>query len=155
MGSSFKPSSGLGSELTSTDRCANALADKLAKAAAEGGRVTECDRQHARARHAAVTDMAMWIARATLEANHYCLPDGAYARDSQAVRIVRLAGQKRKAPEAPTRAEPISVAERHCKLPRLAALRERVLARQRAEALSEGSPQGNLSRGVSLDAVRS
>ena len=63
---------GDGSLLTATDRDANCLADRFAKAAAEH-RVDEPIRAAIQKQHKAVVDMATWIAYATVAANHFRL----------------------------------------------------------------------------------
>ena len=74
----------------------------------------------------------MWLARVTVEANRFRLPDGTVTRDSQATRVPRSgrAGRKRARDEQPIEARAPSAAERLFQNPRVAAFRARVLARQ-------------------------
>ncbi len=64
-----------GAVLAKQDRDNNALVDKSAKIAAEAHRVRQAVRATILESVADVTDMAMWIARITLLANRYKLPD--------------------------------------------------------------------------------
>eukprot|EP00973_Karenia_brevis_P023240 3200938-Karenia_brevis.AAC.1 len=75
--------------------------------------------------------MAKWIAQVTVEANHFRLGDGSVMRDSQARKGSdrRRKGCKRAVVEVVE--ERPSMAERLFKHPRLAALRERVLAKSK------------------------
>ena len=78
-----------------------------------------------------VTDMARWIAMVTIRANHFDMGNGTFIRDSQAERGCRSAarhGRKRKV----ERSLPSDPMERLLKLPRLADLRQRVLAKAAA-----------------------
>ena len=76
-----------------------------------------------------VRDMAVWIARVTLEANAFKGPDGACLRDSQADRALRRNRISRKRPRALEPQPEVSLTERLMKAPRLAAVRARILAR--------------------------
>ena len=121
-----------GSVLTAVDRDANSRADQFAKAAASGNRVAEAARAFILKRHAAVADMATWIAKVTVEANHFRLPDGSFVRDSQAVKALAKGrrGRKRSAKEV-IRSPATEVL---WKTPRLDAVKNRVLARLKREA---------------------
>ena len=120
---------GDGSVLTATDRVANDLADRFAKAAAEAHRVAGPIREAIHQRHSEVTDMAVWIARVTVEANHFKLGGGSVVRDSLAVGARGRRGVKRRRAAEEAGDAPLTAAERLFQHPRLAALRERVLAK--------------------------
>ena len=86
-----------------------------------------------------VEDMARWIAMVTVHANRLDAGDGRVIRDSQAENGCRRAarrGRKRKV----ERMLPQNFVERLLKLPRLADLKQRVLAR--AEARVSAQPEG-------------
>ena len=91
-----------GSVLTAIDRDANILADQYAKAAAAGNRVPGAARKTILRRHAEVIDMATWIAKVTVEADRFRLPNGTVVRDSEALKVhrKRRGGRKRSATEA-------------------------------------------------------
>jgi hypothetical protein len=67
---------GDGSLLTATDRDANCLADRFAKAAAAEHTVDEPIRAAIQKQQKAVVDMATWIAYATGAANHFQFAGG-------------------------------------------------------------------------------
>ena len=73
--------------------------------------------------------MAVWIARVTVEANHFRLEDGTVVRDSQASPVQQGKQRGRKRPAMEVTAVSVPAAERLMKHPRLAALRERILAK--------------------------
>ena len=120
---------GDGSVLTATDRIANDLADRFAKAAAEAHRVAGPIREAIHQRHSKVTDMAVRVARVTVEANHFKLGDGSVVRDSLAVGARGRRGVKRRRAAEEAEDAPLTAAGRLYQHPRLAALRERVLAK--------------------------
>ena len=121
-----------GTLLTAVDRRANDLADKLAKAAAAGRRFQEEVRRRLREEADQVTEMAVWLARVTVHANRFPVGPRETVRDSlAAVRpcAAGRAGKRKREAEPPEPPHPEAASERLWKLPRLAALRERVLAR--------------------------
>ncbi len=120
-----------GAVLTKQDRDNNALADKSAKTAAEAHRVKQAVRASILESVADVTDMAMWIARITLLANRYKLPDGTILRDSLALSALsrRRLGIKRKRNDPSEK--PLDMQQRLAKCPRIAAILERVRVRCR------------------------
>ena len=83
-----------------------------------------------------MTEMAKWIATVTLAANAFLLDDGRVIRDSQAQRTTRKSTitKKRAAPEAAIE----TAFERLLKYPRIAALRERIRAKEAAAAAGQG-----------------
>ncbi len=115
-----------GAVLTKQDRDNNALVDKSAKIAAEAHRVRQAVRATILESVADVTDMAMWIARITLLANRYKLPDGTILRDSLALSALsrRRLGIKRKRNDPSEK--PLDMQQRLAKCPRIAAILERV-----------------------------
>jgi len=127
-----------GTLLSALDRDANDLADKGAKVAATGRRVAEDVRALLLAEAGEVTDMARWIAMVTVRANHFDMGDGTFMRDSQADKGCRVVGRRRVKRKV-ERSLPSSPVERLLKLPRLADLRQRVLAKAaaRVSALPE------------------
>ena len=73
--------------------------------------------------------MAVWIARVTIEANAFKGLDGACLRDSQADRALRRKRLPRKRPRVQEPQPEVSLTERLLKVPRLAAVKARILAR--------------------------
>ena len=144
VGEAFKSD---GTTLSDKDREANDLVDRFAKVAAAGRRVRERIRAAILKSASQVTDMAKWVAAVTMQANHYKLADGSHIRDSEADRAGKRkrAGHKRPCGDAGDTA--LLMAERLFKMPRLAALRQRVLARAQlpSREASDGdpSPPGN------------
>ena len=65
-----------GTLLTAADRRANGLADTLAKAAAEGQRMREDARARLKEEAEQVTQMAIWLARVTVQANRFPVAPG-------------------------------------------------------------------------------
>ena len=120
---------GDGSVVTATDRIANDLADRFAKAAAEAHRVAGPIREAIHQRHSEVTDMAVWIVRVTVEANRFRLEGGSVVRDSLAVGARGRRGVKRKRAVVEAGVAPLAAAERLFQHPRLAALRGRAVAK--------------------------
>ena len=118
-----------GVPLTQENRDANEAADKFAKQSARGRRVTEGIRASILESASEVRDMAVWIARVTLEANAFKGPDGACLRDSQADRALRRKRLPRKRPRVQEPQPEVSLTERLLKVPRLAAVKARILAR--------------------------
>ena len=100
-----------GKKLSKVDRDTNALADKNAKAAAEGRRVQRWIRQHIEARAEEVTEMAKWLAEVTIMANRFPLQDGAFVRDSSACRRTRV---RKPATRKAEELEPATLIERGC-----------------------------------------
>ena len=119
-----------GTFLSALDRDANDLADKGAKVAASSRRVAEAVRASLLEEASEVADMARWIARVTVQANHFDVGDGSFVRDSQADcvrgRQASKRGRKRKAELVAAEG---SMTERLLKAPRLVALRARIQAR--------------------------
>ena len=114
-----------GMPLTAGDRQANDRADSLAKSSARAARVSHQIRTQITQEAEDVSLMAAWLAEVTMLANHFPM-NGTWIRDTCAVaKASRRVGHKRKAETS----EPESVCERLLKLPRIAALRQRVLAR--------------------------
>jgi hypothetical protein len=105
------------------------LTDRFAKAAAEVHRVAGPIREAILLRHSEVSDMAVWIARVTVEANHFKLDGLSVVRDSLAVGARGRRGVKRKRAVVEAGVAPLAAAERLFQHPRLAALRGRVLAK--------------------------
>ena len=68
--------------LTSIDRLANAEADRLAKLAAEAGRLADDMRQRVAKSWHQVVAVATWIGQITVIASEYQLSDGSVIRDA-------------------------------------------------------------------------
>ena len=122
-----------GTKLSQSDRKANAKADLLAKEAAGVNRVPKWIRDRIFNDAGQVSEMAVWIARVTQFANHFPLEDR-YIRDSSADSSLRKrrVSTKRKCQffnEVDSATASINQVERVIKCPRLAAVRERLLAR--------------------------
>ena len=116
-----------GCTLTLQDRNANDKADLLAKAAAIGRRHSRTLRETIQREAAEVAGMAVWLAKATQHANHFPCDDG-HVRDSDAV-ARKQKGAKRKCDALEALDKPGDSFERLLKIPRLEALRARVLAK--------------------------
>ena len=86
-----------------------------------------------------VEDMARWIAMVTVHANRLDAGDGRVIRDSQAENGCRRAARRRRRKRKVERMLPQDFVERLLKLPRLADLKQRVLAR--AEARVSAQPE--------------
>ena len=119
---------------------ANAAADTLARQAAERGRSPEAQRAMVRLQGQRVTSLAKRLGRANAFANSYPIPGEGARRIRDATgplrAAARLQGCKRKAPPAGAAAV---LGSSYRASPRMAALRQRVLARERlaAEAASK------------------
>eukprot|EP00973_Karenia_brevis_P040292 5565922-Karenia_brevis.AAC.1 len=85
-----------GTLLSARDRRANAMADRMAKVAAAGRRHQRHVRERLRTQAEQVAGMALWLARATVEANAFKLADGRIVRDSTAGKPVQKRMGKRK-----------------------------------------------------------
>lgn len=124
-----------GELLSAIDRASNGKADLLAKAAAGVNRAPRGVRERIEAEAAELSHMAVWLARVTQEANHFPL-DGRFIRDSTAVSArLRKGGIKRKVispsgSESTSAAKSLCQVERMLKVPRLSALRDRILSRR-------------------------
>ena len=116
-----------GSTLTLNDRSANGMADLLAKAGAASQRCSRAFREAIHREASEVSQMAIWLAKATQYSNHFPL-DGGHIRDSDAV-ARKQKGVKRKCGVAQSAGEPEEYLGRLFKAPKLEALRARVLAR--------------------------
>ena len=92
-------------------------------------------RERIEAEAAELSHMAVWLAKVTQEANHFPL-DGRFIRDSTAVSArLRKGGIKRKVispsgSESTSAAKSLCQVERMLKVPRLSALRDRILSRR-------------------------
>ena len=124
-----------GTLLSALDREANDLADKWAKTAATGRRVAEDVRALLLDEADEVTDMARWIAMVTVRANDFDLGDCTFMRDFQAEKGCRTAGRRGRKRKV-ERLLPPNPTERLSKMPRLADLRQRVLAKAAARVSS-------------------
>ena len=118
-----------GAALSDKDREGNDLADRFAKVAAAGRRVREATRSAILESASDVMDMAKCIAAVTVRANHYQLADGAHIRDSQADNAAKSKRRGLKRHRRDCGDVGVPVTERLLKLPRLAALREWILAK--------------------------
>ena len=124
-----------GELLSAIDRASNGKADLLAKAAAGVNRAPRGVRERIEAEAAELSHMAVWLARVTQEANHFPL-DGRFIRDSTAGSArLRKGGIKRKVispsgSESTSAAKSLCQVERMLKVPRLSALRDRILSRR-------------------------
>jgi len=111
-----------GTVLTARDRHANDTADRFAKTAAEGRRFKRNLRDMVKQEAEELAEMAIWLAKVTMHANKFPLPDGTAIRDSQAAqpRARKTRGRKRKQgePDSSEVAELSTAAHLH-KLPRL------------------------------------
>ena len=120
-----------GEALTGADRRANDIADSLAKAAALGRRLGQDLLDRLQQEAAEVTEMAVWLAKVTVRANSFPLESGGTIRDSLAKAGASSSSRRgrKRAAEPAVESPRESARERLFKLPRLAAVRERVLAR--------------------------
>ena len=71
-----------GATLTEAMRCANEMADRLAKRAAEGNRVGAVTRSWLKSRFVQAKELAIFVGRLTHRAGAHPGPDGALVRDS-------------------------------------------------------------------------
>ena len=71
-----------GETLTAAMRCANEMADMLAKKAAVGVAMSSSERRQLKARFEQAKDLAIFVGRLTLEAGAHTMPNGEVGRDS-------------------------------------------------------------------------
>jgi len=126
-----------GEVLTAADRTANGKVDVSAKQAAQSNRTPKRVRDMIEQEAGEVSQMAVWLARVTHFANNFPF-EGKFIRDSTADPAAKRArkGVKRKAAAASWSEPSVNSAvlsygqvDRMLKVPRLAALRERILAK--------------------------